>query len=442
MADVGFGSTHASVTIIVKEPVRRTVRFLGALMLGISLWAGAAGSAVAKASKSAKTPSAKSQRSKTAIATAKKATEAKAAMSSLAPAAVPDDIRKLGPLSVGHPHAGFLVNAVKMPSAPQWVLTVPSHGFATQETVDGLAHCLRKVHEQFPHSPPVMLGSLSGEHGGLLPPHKSHRTGRDADVYFFRKPGASWARAATRDDIDLPRTWALLRCFLTDVDVDMVLIVRRVQNWIEEYALSIGEDPAWVNRLFHDPKPGYKIAPVRDVPGHVAHMHVRFSSPRARRAAVAAYDRLVKTGVVRPEVASVEHEVVKGDTLSELGVKYHLSVKRIQELNDLKSTVIRLGQKLVLQQAVDIRGARDKVYLPGRHPAPFTPSPPADSAVAVATREPDDGEGASAVTEPPGPGAEVTGDKKTPRRDGKGGKRSKGASDKSAQPARRANGWL
>lgn len=291
-------------------------------------------------------------------------------------------LSKLGPLSVGHPHAGYLVNAVKMPSSPEWVLTVPSHGYGTQETVDALGLCIRAVHAQFPGSDRVMLGSLSAERGGLLPPHKSHRTGRDADVYFFRKPGARWVKAATEDDIDLPRTWALLRCFVTDTDVEMILIDRKVQGWLEAYARSIDEPAEWVDELFHDQK-GTKSAIVRHVPGHVAHMHVRFVSAKARRAAVKVYDELVASGLVSPGVAAITHEVVKGDTLSQLAERYKCSVGTIQKLNGLSSTVIKIGQRLTLQKAVDVRGAREAVYQPARRLPPklVTPArPPADEA--------------------------------------------------------------
>ncbi len=294
---------------------------------------------------------------------------------------IPKDLSELGPLSIGHPHAGYLLNAAEMPRSPRWVLTVPSHGFGTRETVDQLQHCLNQVHDEFPGSHPVMLGSLSARFGGHLPPHKSHRTGRDADVYFFRKPGAQWSRAATEQDIDLPRTWALLRCFVTETDVEMILIVRRVQDWLEQYALSIGEPEAWIRDLFHDKKPGYKTALVRDVPGHVAHMHVRFVSAEARRNAVRVYDRLVNSGIVQLAGQAAKHEVVKGDTLSQLAERYGATVSQIQRLNGLDNTVIRVGQKLVIHKPVDLRGARDPVHVPARR---LPPAPSATQLVANA----------------------------------------------------------
>jgi LysM repeat protein len=286
-------------------------------------------------------------------------------------------------MSVGRPNTGYLVNGVRMPNDPDWVLTVPGHSYGTTESVDQLKHCLHRVHQLFPGSPPVMLGSISAEHGGKLPPHKSHRTGRDVDVYFFRSPDAAWNRAARKDDLDLPRTWAMLRCFVTETDVDMVLIDHVVQGWLENYAIASGEPEEWVRSLFHD-KPGSSMAPVRHVPGHVAHMHVRFVSPNARRQAVAHYDQLLASGVVGQDQKAVQHTVAKGDTLIGLAKRYAISVETIRSMNRLTGATIRVGQVLTLQQAVDLEGAREGVWMPPRKlphkgPAPAVEPGPLDA---------------------------------------------------------------
>lgn len=275
------------------------------------------------------------------------------------------ELAALGSLSVGKPNTGYLVNAVRMPNDPDWVLTAPDHGYGTRESVEQLQHCLHRVHELYPGSPAVMLGSISAPHGGHLPPHKSHRTGRDADVYFFRAPDAVWNRPATRADLDLPRTWALLKCFVTEADVDLVLIDHKIQGWLEEYALSSGEPEEWVHSLFHDRR-GALLAPVRHEPGHVAHMHVRFVSPNARRQGARYYDRLVASGLVKQGVAPLQHTVAKGDTLIGISKRYRIPVEAIRANNSLKSTTIRLGQVLMVQRAVELEGARDPVWVPPR----------------------------------------------------------------------------
>lgn len=287
-------------------------------------------------------------------------------------------LKSLGSMSVGLPNTGYLVNGVRMPEGEDWAITVPSHAYGTEETVRQLSHCISATRAAFPESPRVMLGSLSAITGGKLPPHKSHRTGRDADVYFFRKPGAQWSKAATPEDIDLPRTWSLLRCFVTQADVDMVLIDRRVQEWLKTYALSIGEPPEWIDELFHD-RPHTKSAIVRHIPGHVAHMHVRFVSAHARRLGVKNYKALVGAGLLKESVEEVRHTVAKGDTLIGLAKRYHLTVDEIAALNRLKGTVIRLGQVLLLKQGVPIEGIDAPIYGHGRvlPPEPCEPGPKA-----------------------------------------------------------------
>lgn len=277
----------------------------------------------------------------------------------------PKPIDAYGPISVGHPHEGFLVNGVEMPKGKQWVISAPQHRWGTRETVDALIHCIERVNEQFDATPPAMLGSISARHGGQVPPHKSHRSGRDVDLYFYRLPGAKWYRAATATDIDLPRTWAALRCVVTESDVDYVLIDQKVQRWIEAYALAAGEDPDWIRDLFHDTSI-YRRAVVKHVPGHVAHMHIRYVSPRARQLGRKLYDRLVDEGIVRPPVAKVVHTVRAGDTLGALAISYKTSVAAIQKNNGLEGELIKVGQVLTIQQPRDLRGARDPIYVPPR----------------------------------------------------------------------------
>jgi hypothetical protein len=297
-----------------------------------------------------------------------------AAMGMAAPKAKPKPIGSYGPISVGHPSAGFLINGERMPAGNGWVLTAPRHDYATAETIEQLRHCMTRVRAAHPGSPPVMLGSLSGKGGGRIPPHDSHRTGRDVDVYFFRKPGGTWHQAATREDIDFERTWALLRCFVTDCDVDFVLIDRTVQGWLEAHAQGAGDPPAWVRDLFHDAERGHdgrtNQAVVRHAPGHVAHMHVRFVSPEARRLGIALYDRLISEGYLESPRAALRHRVVRGDTLGGIARRYRTRVATLQQLNNLKSTRIRAGQWLLIAPEVTLRGAKDTVRIPPRRRPP------------------------------------------------------------------------
>jgi LysM repeat protein/murein endopeptidase len=311
------------------------------------------------------------------------------------PAPPADPMQRIGSISIGKPNTGYLVNGVKMPEGKEWILSIPDHAWGTDETVEALVHCIRKVHQEIPDTPRVILGSISSEHGGHLPPHKSHRTGRDADVHFYlskRSPN-KWYEEATAENLDRRRTWALIRTFITDTDVEMILIDQKVQDLLEEYALAIGEDPEWVKELFHDVRPYSAL--IRHVPGHTGHMHVRFVSPFARKRGVELYDQLVEQGHIEPPSKEVVHEVVQGDTLIGIAKRHGTTVSTIQKANELESTVIKVGQKLTIRERQDIVGAHDRVIVPPRRLPPKGTNPDA-----TAGRHRDEAPEAPAKAEP------------------------------------------
>ena len=285
-----------------------------------------------------------------------------------APIVVPP-IDAIGSISVGHPHEGYLVNGVRMPAGDEWVLAAPDQAWGTDETVHALVHCIRRVHEQFPGSPKAIIGAISLRHGGPFPPHKSHRSGRDADVYYYiRERGKRWYVPATADNLDRARTWALVRAVVTETDVEYLLIDRSVQVLLEEYALGIGEDPEWVSDLFHGSE--NRRALIKHIPGHTGHMHLRFFNPIAQQRGRQAYDQLVAQGHIQLPVREITHTVESGDTLSELAQRYHTTVEKLTSQNQLEGTKIRVGQRLVIQERRELRGARDPIVVPPRRLPP------------------------------------------------------------------------
>jgi penicillin-insensitive murein endopeptidase len=277
-----------------------------------------------------------------------------------------------------------LVNGKRLRESKDWTLTAPAHAYATAETIEQLSHCIVQVRQENPGAPRVHLGSLSAKGGGKIVPHASHRSGRDADVFFFRDITADWTQPATATDLDLPRTWALLRCFITDTDVDFVFIDQEVQGWLEAYALAQGEPTEWVASLFHDtPSEGRRpaqLALVRHAPGHQNHMHVRFVSPKARRLGAALFDRLVREGYIQPARVGVMHTVARGETLSSIARRYHVTVQTLRKRNALESKRIEPGLELSIVPPVVLAGAKEAVQIPPRR------RPPASSLAALHAR--------------------------------------------------------
>lgn len=254
--------------------------------------------------------------------------------------AVREDPSSLGPMSVGAPNGGALFNAVQLPEDARWDRVDPAHAWGTQETVDNLARAVGKVHAQFPDSLRLPIGHISSRYGGHINPHRSHQAGTDVDVGFYYKPEAHhWYVRGTKETLDLPRTWALVRAFITETDVRFILIDHSIQALLREYARSLGEDERWLDDVFKGA--GYTRPPlIRHAKGHATHLHVRFYSPIAEETGRRCYPALVSAGRIKPSASFVSYKARKGDTLLSLAKRFGTTVKAIKRVNGLRSNTI------------------------------------------------------------------------------------------------------
>ena len=142
-----------------------------------------------------------------------------------------DDLSSLGTISVGFADQGRLINAARMPQDEAFVCQRPELAFGTQETVEALTLAFRAVHKQFPASAPARLSHIGLADGGYLRPHRSHQSGRDADIGFFYTNDSIPGRGARREKlIDPARNWALLRALVTQTDVQVILVDRGIRR--------------------------------------------------------------------------------------------------------------------------------------------------------------------------------------------------------------------
>lgn len=259
------------------------------------------------------------------------------------------DPASLGAMSIGKPSAGLLFNAVPMPTGDAWSLVDPSHAFGTDETVGYLETAISRVAKEFTGSPKLMIGHISAKGGGYLKPHLSHQSGRDVDIGYYYLDGAHWYQRASAENLDLDRTWALVRALVTQTDVEMLLIDRSIQDLLIEHAESRGEDKDWVRLLFHGK--GSLPPIVRHAPGHATHLHARFYNPVATETGRRCYPLLVQRGLVKPGAAYVVHLAKKGETLVELAKRYGTTVRAIRRANGLKSTVIQAKKTYKIPQS-------------------------------------------------------------------------------------------
>jgi murein endopeptidase len=280
----------------------------------------------------------------------------------------------LGPASVGTASAGALVNGVQMPKGERWQLLDPGRAWGTQETVDALVRCIDRVNLRFPGAPPLAVGHISARNGGHLSPHRSHQSGRDADIGYYYKTGTRPFVRASADNLDLPRTWALLKAALTETTVDMIFIDRGVQRVLADFAAQSGESAAFVDQVFQV-RGKNPAAVIRHVRGHDNHIHFRFHNPIAEAMGqrVARFVTLQHAPAV---VAASQAETAgyaqirarSGDTLVILARRYGTSVEEIQRANRLPGNAIRAG--VVYRIPQKNAPARPVAKVAQRRPAP------------------------------------------------------------------------
>lgn len=294
------------------------------------------------------------------------------------------DPAALGSLSIGTPGGGVLLNAVALEPGPLWTIAPGAATWGTSETMAAIQVAVETVHELFPDTPPIFIGDISDEDGGRLKRHETHQAGRDVDFGFYYKPGkGTWYTPATAANLDLARNWALVRALIVRTDVETILLDTRIQRLLYKHALSLGEDKAWLDRVFQFVK-GSRDAIVRHVARHRTHYHVRFYNPVAQELGRRAHPMLVEMQVMKPPVYSVPHLVRAGQTLGQLAARYGTTVRAIMQANSLRTTQIRAGHTY----RIPVRTAApppDPVVVPRRLLPPQTP--PALAAVEWPTAE-------------------------------------------------------
>ncbi len=255
-----------------------------------------------------------------------------------------EDPASLGSVSVGFVQSGRLVNSVRFPESPDWTVVSPEKAWTTSETVDYLTQVIRELRTRFPKAPLLRVNQISAKDGGYIRPHKSHQNGRDVDLGFYYPDGNPIRARAREKYIDLTMNWALVRALVTLSDVQVILVDRRVQKVLYDYALKNGEDKAWLDSLFH----AGENSIIKHARGHRDHFHVRFFNPRAQELG----RRLAPLLAMQPEHNIAMHRVRSGDTLGAIAMRYNSSVNSIRGANRIRGTLLHIGQVL----SVPLRG--------------------------------------------------------------------------------------
>ena len=174
-------------------------------------------------------------------------------------------------------HDGVLLQPIEDVIAMQR----PERGWGRAALVSAIVQAARAVQTAEPRATSLVVGDLSKEGGGCLPPHRSHRGGLDADIGYFHLGGKqrNWLGLATPEDIDPDRTWQFLAALRATGRLRYAFIDYDLQPTLYAAALRAGETQANLSAMFQYPRPreATKSGVIRHLQGHADHMHVRLA---------------------------------------------------------------------------------------------------------------------------------------------------------------------
>jgi penicillin-insensitive murein endopeptidase len=198
-------------------------------------------------------------------------------------------------LSVGQPNNGWQIRAKKLKSSE--TLWVQDKSVAYSYGHPALVLMLHRTAKQMARQTPgsvLLVGDLSREYGGPLAGHRSHQSGRDADVGFFvtddkghplnsRKLRTFDSQGRARDGSGLRfddyRNWLLVQLWLKDsrAELEYVFVASHLRRRLLEFAQK---RPAF--RQYVDDAAQFLRQPSNGLP-HDDHFHIRIACPDKQR---------------------------------------------------------------------------------------------------------------------------------------------------------------
>ncbi len=297
-------------------------------------------------------------------------------------ALVLSDADELGTASLGRTNRGALYSAVQMKSKEGWKIVNPRETWGTQETIDYLAHTIRRVRETYPDTPDINIGDISRKSGGHIAPHLSHQCGRDVDLGFYYLDGSSWYSKVNDNNLDLARTWALLKITVTETDVEAIFLDRKVQATLRAYAEELGESEEWLDEVFGGPTSNLRPLVIHEE-GHQTHLHIRYYNPIAQETGRRVYRALLKHDKIKPPTYFKKYKVKRGDSLNRIAKKFKTDVKTLRKANKLRSNRIFAGRTYKIPQKGGVVQPAKLVLPERRVPTTYTAFGPATPTTTV-----------------------------------------------------------
>lgn len=193
-------------------------------------------------------------------------------------------------LSVGAPTSGSLERGIQLPASPQYERVHPALQYGSSHAVSHLQLAIAGFRQRYRYEGVLVVSDMSQEGGGKLPPHSSHQSGRDVDIWLPALKGTYQRRHLAEDrkprhaEINWYAAWALVESLLASGQVQYIFLDETLLPTLYQAAERLGAPPEQLAQLQWQP-PGTDPllaqraryhAPVRHADAHTGHIHVRF----------------------------------------------------------------------------------------------------------------------------------------------------------------------
>ncbi len=181
--------------------------------------------------------------------------------------------------SYGTPNRGRLYNGVPLESGPGLRVRMVSNAYGTRRVVNLLRAAAADVKARWPETAHLVLGDISYRQGGRIKRHKSHQSGRDADLSYYHRGNVQLPefRALDEDGFDPVKNWHIFKMLIDTGEVEYIFVDYGLQKVLYQYALAIGYTPEELAPLIQYPNPvSSSTSVIRHVRGHDDHWHIRF----------------------------------------------------------------------------------------------------------------------------------------------------------------------
>lgn len=257
-------------------------------------------------------------------------------------------------ISVGEAFDGYLVNGRALPPGKGYLVRNMDRIYGAPETIEAILDTVREVRKKFPETADLYIGDLSWPKGGNMREHRSHQSGRDADIGFYQNDNQQLYTfiPANTHNLDVAKTWYLIQAFLADDKVEVIFLDYQLQAIFHRYAKGqLDYDKEELERIFQYPRGTEANAGIiRWSKGHRDHMHVRFKAEKSVQNAQNFTPSELRemwrlqpahgfVGMVKDEEAdSVEegiHVVAEGECLWNISSRYDVAINELMKINKL-----------------------------------------------------------------------------------------------------------